>query len=158
VKISGTFYRFRYSSINDASSRNRLTDIKQWGNISYTTMQDAFKNCDGLSSITATDTPTIQSGGILERMFQYSSVTSINNIGNWDVSGISNMNDAFYDTLSNLDTATYDALLIGWASQTLQNNVSLNMGNSQYSSGAAATARQTLVSTYSWTVADGGQV
>jgi len=158
VKISGTFYRFRYSSLNDVSKRNRLTDIKQWGNISYTTMQDAFKFCDGLTSITATDAPTIQSGGRLERMFEYSAVTSINNIGNWDVSGISNMANAFYDTLSNIDTTTYDALLIGWATQNLQSNVSLNMGGSQYSSGAAATARQTLVNTYSWTITDGGQV
>jgi hypothetical protein len=158
VKILGTFYRFRYSNLNDADKRSRLTDIKQWGNISYTTMEDAFKNCDGLTSITATDTPTIQSGGKLDRMFQYSSVTSINNVGNWDVSGISSMGDAFYDTLSNIDTTTYDALLIGWASQNLQSNVALNMGGSRYSSGAAATARQTLVNTYSWTITDGGQI
>jgi len=82
--------------INNTSQRNRLTDIKQWGNISYTTMEDAFKNCDGLISITATDTPTIQSGGKLDNMFSYSNVTSINNIGNWDVSGISSIADAFY--------------------------------------------------------------
>ena len=157
VKISGTFYRFRFN-IASTAERNILTDIKQWGNISYTTMDSAFQSCDGLSSVTATDTPTIQSGGKLRQMFAYSDVVSINNIGNWDVSGITDMYNAFYDAAYPLNTTTYDALLIGWASQNLQNNVALNMGNSQYSSGAAATARQTLVNTYSWTITDGGQV
>ena len=159
VQISGTFYRFRYSSISDSALRNRLTDIKQWGNISYTTMEDAFKNCDGLSSVTATDSPTIQSGGRLNNMFSYSNVTSINNIGNWDVSGISHMTNAFYDLNYSLDTATYDALLIGWASQNVQNNVNLNMGNSQYTSGGdAESALNTLTNTYNWTISDGGSV
>ena len=157
VKISGTFYRFRFN-IATTAERNIFTDIKQWGNISYTTMDSAFQSCDSLSSVTATDTPTIQSGGKLRQMFAYSDVVSINNIGNWDVSGITDMYNAFYDAAYPLNTTTYDALLIGWASQNLQNNVALNMGNSQYSSGAAATARQTLVNTYSWTITDGGQV
>jgi hypothetical protein len=157
VKISGTFYRFRYSSINNSSQRNRLTDIKQWGNISYTTMEDAFKNCDGLGVISATDTPTIASNGKLKNMFAYSSVTAVNNIENWDVSNISNMDSVFIGTT--LNTTDYDALLVGWASQNLQNNVGLNMGNAQYTSGGTAeTARNTLVNTYGWTITDGGSI
>jgi hypothetical protein len=122
-------------------------------------MEDAFKNCDGLNSITATDAPIIQSGGKLDNMFAYSNVTSINNIGNWDVSGISSMTNAFYDLSYPLNTATYDNLLIGWASQNLQNNVTLNMANANYTSGGAAeTAHYTLRNTYGWTITDGGGI
>jgi len=56
-----------------------------------------------------------------------------------------------------LSTTHYDALLIGWSSQSLQNNVSFHGGNSQYSSSAAA-ARQDLIDTYNWTITDGGMV
>jgi len=89
--------------------------------------------------------------------FSYSNVVTIPNLGSWDVAHISDFNNAFLDAAYPLDTATYDSLLIGWASQNLQSNVSLNMRNCQYSS-AAATARETIRTTYSWTITDGGQV
>jgi len=90
-------------------------------------------------------------------LFLLLDVVTIPNLGSWDVAHISDFTNAFIDTANPLDTTTYDSLLIGWASQNLQSNVALNMGGSQYSSGAAATARQTLVNTYSWTITDGGQ-
>ena len=158
VQISGTFTRFRFGAGLSGAERNALTDIKQWGNLTYETMEDAFKSCDGLSVLTATDTPTIASGGKLKNAFAYSNVVTIPNLGSWNVASISDFSNAFIDSVYPLDTTTYNSLLIGWATQNLQSNVSLNMGGSQYSSGAAATARQTLVSTYSWTVADGGQI
>jgi len=158
VQILGTFTRFRFGTGLSATERNALTDVKQWGNLTLETMEDAFKSCDGLSALTATDTPTIASGGKLKNAFSYSDVVTIPNLGSWDVANISDFTNAFIDAANPLDTTTYDSLLIGWASQNLQSNVSLNMGGSQYSSGSAATARQTLVNTYSWTITDGGQV
>ncbi len=158
VQISGTFTRFRFGAGLSTTERDALTDVKQWGNLTLETMEDAFKSCDGLSSLTATDTPTIASGGKLKNAFAYSNVVTIPNLGSWDVAHISDFSNAFIDSVYPLDTATYDSLLIGWASQNLQNNVSLNMGGSQYSSGAAATARETIRTTYNWTITDGGQV
>lgn len=158
VKISGTFTRFRFGASLSATERNALTDVKQWGNLTYETMEDAFKSCDGLSVLTATDTPTIASGGKLKNAFAYSNVVTIPNLGSWDVAHISDFSNAFIDATYPLDTTTYDSLLIGWASQNLQSNVSLNMGGSQYSSGAAATARETIRTTYSWTITDGGSI
>jgi len=158
VKISGTFTNFQFGRVLTAAERLFLTDIKQWGNLTYETMEDAFKSCDGLSSLTATDTPTIGSSGKLKNAFAYSNVVNIPNLGSWDVAHISDFSNAFIDAAKPLDTSTYDSLLIGWALQSLQSNVSLNMGGSKYSSGAAATARETLRTTYSWTISDGGQV
>ena len=111
-----------------------------------------------LSVLTATDTPTIGTNGKLKNAFSYSDVVTIPNLGSWNVAHISDFTNAFIDSANPLDTTTYDSLLIGWASQNLQSNVALNMGGCQYSSGAAATARQTLVNTYSWTITDGGQI
>jgi len=53
-----------------------------------------------------------------------------------------------------LSTANYDALLIGWATQPLANNVFFTGGNSKYCAGAAA--RQSITNTYGWTITDGG--
>ena len=55
-------------------------------------------------------------------------------------------------------TTNYDAILIGWESQKVQNNIDFHGGNSQYSPGAAAEARGRLISEHNWTINDGGEV
>jgi len=76
------------------------------------------------------------------------------NLGSWDVSSVETMEDMFYDVT--LSTANYDAILTSWAGKTLQNDVSFNAGNSKYSAGGPASARQYITSTYNWTITDGG--
>jgi surface protein len=78
------------------------------------------------------------------------------NAGGWNVANVQFANFMFNNVL--LSTANYDSLLIGWNAQTLQNNVQFSGGFSKYSAGAAATARANIVSTYNWTIIDGGQV
>jgi len=56
-----------------------------------------------------------------------------------------------------LSTPNYDSLLIGWAQLSLQNDVTFGAGNSQYSSGAAAEARQKIIADFGWTITDGGE-
>jgi surface protein len=73
-------------------------------------------------------------------------------IGSWDVTSVTDMTDMFYGVT--LSTANYDNLLIGWATQLVKSNVTFNGGNSKYCAGAAA--RQTLISSKSWTITDGG--
>jgi hypothetical protein len=67
------------------------------------------------------------------------------------------MIDMFYN--SGLSTANYDATLIGWATITppetpLKPNVAFNAGFSKYCNGASA--RSSIISTYGWTITDGG--
>jgi len=76
--------------------------------------------------------------------------------GGWNVANVQFANAMFRNV--NLSTANYDSLLIGWAAQTLQNNVQFSGGFSKYSAGAPATARANIISTYNWTITDGGQV
>jgi surface protein len=104
-------------------------------------------------------------------------------IGSWDVSGVTLMNSMFFNALSfnqpigtwnvsnvtsmsnmfvfaGLSTANYDALLIGWSTispneTALKPNVVFSGGNSKYCNGA--NARASIISTYGWTISDGGQ-
>jgi hypothetical protein len=57
-----------------------------------------------------------------------------------------------------LPTTQYSDLLVNFEAQSVQNNVSFSGGNSQYSAGAAATARAALIADHTWTITDGGQV
>jgi surface protein len=75
------------------------------------------------------------------------------NLSSWNVSNVTNMTSMF--TNVTLSTQNYDALLIAWSSQSLQNNVTFNGGNSIYSN-SSASARQTLTDTFNWTITDGG--
>ena len=58
-----------------------------------------------------------------------------------------------------LSTASYDAALIAWSQQNVQSGVRLDVPLSQYSAGAATTARGVLTSApNNWTIIDGGQL
>jgi surface protein len=105
------------------------------------------------------------------------------NIGSWDVSNVSNFGNMFFNadafdqdisawdinqvtnfsnfmaSATGLSTTNYDLLLVGWEAQAPTSGLSVNFGGSQYTLGsAAATARASLISTYGWTITDGGGI
>ena len=93
----------------------------------------------------------------MQSMFSYSNITSWLNLSNWDVSGASNFNGFLSN--SALTTQNYDETLISWAAQSLQSNVNISFGTSQYTlGGSAEAARNTLVNTFGWTIIDGGGI
>ena len=87
-------------------------------------------------------------------------------LSNWDIINVTNFSNFAKDIT--FSTSNYDAILIGWES-TLQgtypngsgytSTISINFGNSQYTSGGAAeTARTSLINNFNWTITDGGSV
>lgn len=78
------------------------------------------------------------------------------NLGSWDVRNVKYMTGMFdFITLS---TENYDGILNGWNSlPTLQTGVVFSGGNSKYSPAASA-SRSNLISTYGWTITDGGPI
>jgi surface protein len=77
-------------------------------------------------------------------------------ISSWDVSNVSSMFFMFQNA-SSFSTTNYDLLLNGWNQRSLQNDVEFDAGDTKYSS-ASAIARQNLISTYNWTIEDGGSL
>ena len=78
-------------------------------------------------------------------------------IGSWNVSNVTAMDVMFSGV--QLSTANYDDLLLGWSTISpnetpLKPNVIFSGGNSNYCNGEAA--RNTLISTYGWTITDAG--
>jgi len=82
--------------------------------------------------------------------------------------GIKDFIGGFLQTATGLSTSNYDATLIGWEA-TLQaaypsgvgypHSITITFGGSQYTGGGAAdAARASLISTFGWTITDGGSV
>ena len=93
----------------------------------------------------------------MSRMFR------INLFFNQDVGGfnIENVTDLSNFMIgkspANFSATNYDSILNSWSSQSVQSNLTLNMGTIKHTSAGLA-GRNTLINTYNWTITDGGQV
>ena len=175
IKISGVVNAFQFGGAGD---KDKLNVVSNCGQLNLNT-PIAFNGCSNMTW-TATDSPTISTTTLAGTFRECTSFDG--NINNWDVSGVENffaflyLANSFTGPLDNWDigsvtsfaffangatmtTVNYDALLVSWEGQSPNSGLSVVFGNSQYSLGsAAATARASLVSTYSWTITDGGGI
>ena len=76
-------------------------------------------------------------------------------LSTWNITAALSMKSIFTD--SGLSTANYDAVLAGWGSQAVQDDVVFGAGTIQYSP-SAQSWRDLLVNTYNWTITDGGSL
>jgi gliding motility-associated-like protein len=74
------------------------------------------------------------------------------NLGDWDMSNVTNVTDMFRN--SGLSMNNYDQILIGWANQTLKNN--LNFTSPTTYSCLAASSRENIINDFNWTIIDSG--
>ncbi|WP_111682966.1 BspA family leucine-rich repeat surface protein [Winogradskyella tangerina] len=225
IRIRGTFPRIYF---NNGGDKDKLLSIDQWGNIVWSSFENAFFGASNLAG-NASDAPNLSNVTSLRRMFSncpsfnqnignwnvstitdFSSMlgaaTSFNqDIGSWDVSSgtnfagmffeavvfnqdISNWNTVNATNMSNmfnsafafdqdigswnvetvqnfnlmfnmagLSTGNYDNLLIGWDSQNLNANLTLDAGSSTYCSPQAIAARTNLINSDGWIIIDAGQ-
>ncbi|WP_181256198.1 BspA family leucine-rich repeat surface protein [Aurantibacter aestuarii] len=91
VKIGGDFPRI---ILDGSSDRDKLLEISQWGNIQWTTMLSAFRDCNNLM-VTATDAPDLSNVTNIERFFNDVSSTIATDLNHWDVSKATNLTFMF---------------------------------------------------------------
>ena len=148
--------------------------LNSWDVSKVTTMTEMF-NCQIDGGIFNQPLSSWDTSNVIDMSFMFNGAESFNqDISNFDFSSVV-PNSRFGTVYSaqrflgivlgapyNINTSTamsvanYSTLLISIAAQTLNANVLFDAGDTQYSAGAAATARATIVST-PWTVTDGGQ-
>ena len=130
-------------------------DASSWDVSNVTNMITMFYGCSDLTSL---DVSTWNVSGVtsMNSMFYGCSSLTTLDISNWDVSNVIGMDDMF-DGAAPLDTTIYSDTLNYWDTLTLQSNVTFDAGTSTYNSGAS-TARANIISNYTWTITDGGEV
>lgn len=130
-----------------------IPSMNSW-NVSSVTIMDYMFNWSALfnQDISSWNTVLVIS---MSSMFD-GAISFDQNLGDWDIASVTDMHYMF-DGGVTLSTANYNALLIGWEAQAVQNNVTFHGGNSKYSAGAVATARQALIDDHNWSITDGGQ-
>ena len=96
ISITGDFPRFDVVSCGNNSSC-KLLSIDQWGDIEWQSMEYAFGG-HAFLSINATDTPDLSQVTSMKGMFMASSINQ--DINNWDVSNVENMELLFYNATS----------------------------------------------------------
>ncbi|MCL6294523.1 BspA family leucine-rich repeat surface protein [Jejuia spongiicola] len=182
IKIYGDFPRIDFSS-STGVNKSKIRKVTQWGDIQWSTMLNAFTECNNLS-VTASDTPDLSNVTSLQGMFNSCTfLVGNDSFNNWDVSNVSNMINMFNNAISfnqnidnwditsldnassmfggvTLSTENYDALLIGWSTQEagegpIPSNVNFDAGNSRYCNGEIERAR--LITNFSWSINDGLQ-
>ena len=88
---------FRAFAINNGTDRSRLIDVKEWGNVAWTSMQNAFNGCNNLN-ITASDIPNL--AGVTDMSFMFYGCSILNgpvNINSWNTASVTNMIYMFYE-------------------------------------------------------------
>jgi surface protein len=79
----------------------------------------------------------------------FSNASSFNqNLATWNITGVTNMIDMLSN--SGISQENYDNILIGWAAQTVSDNVSLGATNLNYCDGRDA--RQDLIDNHNWDI------
>ena len=114
---------------SDNSSRNSVKEIKQWGDIAWTSLTQAMRRCYNLD-VTATDTPDLSLNPSLIGSFQEAtSLTNSNgSIGNWDLSACTSLYGTFATGSStfNVDVSNWNTSNITQMIATFQSCSNFN--------------------------------
>lgn len=131
-------------------------DLSSWDLSSCTVIRDAFKNCTTFTNggVPLTWTTT---GLLADIRGCFNGATSFDGSGldTWIITGLNASQTTFANGVT-FSTANYNAILNAWEAQVEPTGITINFGNSQYDY-TALDARDTLVTTSTWSITDGGR-
>ena len=124
INISGDF---PWIYFNNGGDKSKLTDIKQWGEISWANFSSAFYGCNSLTSVTVTDDPNLSGVIVLGGMFRNCTSMTTIDVSNWDMSGQAYVSNMFNGctSLTTLDVSTWDVSAFQFPQSMFQNCMSL---------------------------------
>ncbi|WP_422105431.1 BspA family leucine-rich repeat surface protein [Winogradskyella sp.] len=93
VKIFGTFPRIQFN--NSFGDRQKITEVVQWGNIQWSSMESAFLGCTNLD-VTAMDSPDLTNVTSMQKMFRgCTSLIGTTAFDDWNVANVEDMIQLF---------------------------------------------------------------
>jgi hypothetical protein len=161
---------------NNGGDRLKLMSISNWGDVSWSTMENAFYGCWNLH-ILASDTP--RTGNVTDFSSAWRECTYMPSFPAIDTANGTNFSNTWsgctglssFPTLNmgkmtdgtncfggvTLSPTSYSSLLIALATQnTAANNVTFSGGNSKFNSNAIASRAILTTPLRNWTITDGG--
>jgi len=109
------FNRIRFDGGGD---NLKITDIKQWGDVVWSSFGDAFFGCKNML-VTATDVPNLSNVTSMSSMFRDASIANPDTT-NWDLSNVTTIERMFNSTISNPDTSNWDVSSVTNMDRTFQ--------------------------------------
>ena len=95
LEMAPTNLRRFFNPFGQVNDRERLTDVRQWGTVPWSSMEYMFYSCTNLN-VSATDIPDLSNATTILAMFAvFGNLTGPDNINDWDVSTIKNMDGVF---------------------------------------------------------------
>jgi len=129
-------------------------DLSTWDVSGVTNWNDGLRSC-ALGALA--DVSGWIPQGNLNGVFNINPLFEGLGVDTWTIGAITGGGNTFANCT--LSTANYDATLVAWEAQAPTNAVAFHFGTSTYTLGSAAeTARTSLISTYGWTITDGGGI
>jgi surface protein len=106
VEISGIFPQILFNGLGD---KDKLTDIKQWGDITWNSFASSFAECLSLTTVSATDVPNLSNVSQFSTAFAQCPFTTID-VSGWDASSFTNIRRAFSGctNLTSLNLTNWD--------------------------------------------------
>lgn len=128
-------------------------ELSGWNVSMVTNMKAMFKGASSFNQ----DLSLWNVSNVSNMRGMFNSASSFDqDLSNWNVSNVSSMIGMFAN--AGLSPTNYSNTLISWAQQNLQSGVNFTAGDSKFYLGSAADARELIISTYNWTITDGGPV
>ncbi len=107
VSITGDLERLNFDN-SSYSNKLKILSVQAWGDIAWTSMENAFKGCSNLQYIGA-DTPDLSNVTSMAHMFDGCRLLTGGNMTNWNTSTVTDMAHMFYDCeVFNANLSTWD--------------------------------------------------